>query len=476
MDTYDYAIVGGGPTGLTLAWILCSNNKKVVLIEKENSFGGCHRVQRVDGFFSEHGPRVYSNSYLMFKEILSDMNLNFDDLFTEYKVNLDNIDNKTILSLNFNEKYAFVIAFLTTLINIDYGKNISINKFMYDNNFTEETIDYIGRLCRLTDGASADDYTLFQFIQLANQQIFYKLYQPKVPNDKGLIKNWVEKINETKNITFYLNASVDKILLDNNKVSQLIIIKDNKQMIIRATKFILAIPPKHLYKLLNYSPGLKNAFGDLENWKEKNSYFDYIPLTFHYYNKTELPKLNGFPRTPWGIGFIILSDSMIFDKTEPSKTVISITITMTNIPNEHGKTVNQCSKEEIIEYVKEQLSFFPTPDKIIISPNVVRQAEEWINLDTAYVVTSEGTFLNYNSKFDNLFAVGIYNGNSTYHFTALESSVQNAIEFSKNEIPELKYKYKLKHVTELKDIFYIVLIIIVSLLIIYAIKQYNQTR
>ena len=247
-------------------------------------------------------------------------------------------------------------------------------------------------------------------------------------------------------------------------------------MIIRATKFILAIPPKHLYKLLNYSPGLKNAFGDLENWKEKNSYFDYIPLTFHYYNKTELPKLNGFPRTPWGIGFIILSDSMIFDKTEPSKTVISITITMTNIPNEHGKTVNQCSKEEIIEYVKEQLSFFPTPDKIIISPNVVRQAEEWINLDTAYVVTSEGTFLNYNSKFDNLFAVGIYNGNSTYHFTALESSVQNAIEFSKNEIPELKYKYKLKHVTELKDIFYIVLIIIVSLLIIYAIKQYNQTR
>jgi hypothetical protein len=56
-----------------------------------------------------------------------------------------------------------------------------------------------------------------------------------------------------------------------------------------------------LYHLLNGSLGVEKAFGDLKEWKSKNSYFDYIPLTFHYKNSIELPKIGGFPKTAWGI-------------------------------------------------------------------------------------------------------------------------------------------------------------------------------
>ena len=98
--SYDYAIVGGGPTGMTIAWILSNQKKKVILIEKDKILGGCHKVLRLDGYFTEHGPRVYSNSFLMFIQILSDMNIAFSDLFIPYKFKHVNIDNKTNRQLN----------------------------------------------------------------------------------------------------------------------------------------------------------------------------------------------------------------------------------------------------------------------------------------------------------------------------------------------------------------------------------------
>ncbi len=55
---YDYAIVGAGPAGLTMALYLAKNNKHVILIDRELTIGGCHRVRRVDGMFSDHGPRI----------------------------------------------------------------------------------------------------------------------------------------------------------------------------------------------------------------------------------------------------------------------------------------------------------------------------------------------------------------------------------------------------------------------------------
>jgi len=476
MDNYDYIIVGGGPTGMTLAWILSSNNKKILLLEKESVLGGCHRVQRVDGYFSEHGPRVYSDSYLQFNDILNDMGIDFKQIFTRYKGNIAKIDNKTVLSLTKKEKLALVKAFLFMAFHSDYGKKQSIKKFMIENNFTEGTMDYIERLCRLTDGASSEDYTLFQFLQLMNQQYFYKLFQPKIANDKGLIKLWQNKLVEN-GVKILLKTEVLKINKEDNQIKDIVIIKDGVQLKIPVKKLILAVPPKPLHNIISSSLELNDSFGPIEQlkeWKSKNSYFDYIPLTFHYNSEeVKIPKKDGFPRTPWGIGFIIISDFMDF-KDEPSKQCISICISMTDVPNEKGKTANQSSIEEIIEYVKEQLPMFPKPDKVIISPQVVRSGDKWINMDTAYVVTTENKFLNYKSNIDNLYAVGIFNGKSNYHFTSIESAVQNAVHFCKHEIPDLKYKFEEKHLNEVKYIIYDVLLILLVIIMIFIIKKINK--
>lgn len=450
------------------------SKKKVILIEKDEVLGGCHKVLRVNGYFTEHGPRVYSNSFLMFIEILSDMNIAFTDLFIPYNFKHTNIDNKTILSLNFNEIMALLSAFLKLIVNKEHGKTVSIKDFMIENNFSESSYDYIERLCLLTDGATIEDYTLFQFLQLVNQQLFYSLFQPKLPNDKGLIKIWTNKLLEN-NVKILVNSQVIKIDVENNNVSKLIIIENGVQKEIIANKYVLSVPPKPFYDLISSNPKTENNFGnnkEIQKWKSKNSYFDYITLTFHYKNEVTLPKLNGFPRTPWGIGFVILSNFMNFKTDEPSKTVISICITMLNVPNEQGKTANQSSYEEIIKYVKEQLSFFPNPDLVIISPTIKKSGDVWINEDTAYVVTTKQHFIQPKGKISNLYYVGIHNGNSSYNFTAIESAVQNAIHYCIEEMPELKYRYISKNLMEVRYLVIDAIIIILCIFIIIYIKKY----
>jgi hypothetical protein len=479
--SYDYVIVGGGPTGMTIAWILSNQKKKVLLIEKDEVLGGCHKVLRVNGYFTEHGPRIYSNSFLMFIELLADMDLAFTDLFIPYKSKPTDIDNKTIkinnkinLNLTFSEIMALLLAFLKLIVNKDYGRTVSMKDFMKKNNFSENSYDFIERLCLLSDGATIDNYTLFQFLQYINKQFFYSLYQPKIPNDRGLIKIWTEKLLKN-NVKILLNSKVVKIDVENNNVSRLIINENGIEKEIIANKYVLTTPPKPFYNLISSNPKTENIFGnnkELQKWKVKNSYFDYITLTFHYKNEVTLPKLNGFPRTPWGIGFVILSNFMDFKTDEPSKTVISICISMLNIPNEEGKTVNQCTKEEIIKYVKEQLSFFPNPDLIIISPTIKKINDVWINEDTAYVITTEQRFIKSKGKLSNLYYVGIHNGNSSYYVTTIESAVQNAIHYCIEEIPELKYRYVFKDLMEIRNLVIYAIIIIVCIFLIIYIKKY----
>ena len=251
---YDYVIVGGGPTGLALAWLLIKSNKTVLLIEKEKELGGCHRVQRVDGLFTEHGPRVYSDAYINFIDLLKDMNLDFNELFTEYNFDISNIGNMTAKNFTNSELFAFVISFIYLIINSDFGKNTSMKKFMNDNNFTDKSRDYIARLCVLTDGADVSKYTLFQFLQLINQQSLYKLYQPKLPNDRGLILKW-ENVLRSKGVEFLLNTEVSLIENEGNKIVDLFVksSRPTEQFRVRGKNFILTIPPKPLSKLLSSS-------------------------------------------------------------------------------------------------------------------------------------------------------------------------------------------------------------------------------
>ena len=58
-----YTIIGSGPSGLSLAYVLSLNNIEIDLIERDSQLGGSWNSQWIDGkYFSENSPRVYSHS------------------------------------------------------------------------------------------------------------------------------------------------------------------------------------------------------------------------------------------------------------------------------------------------------------------------------------------------------------------------------------------------------------------------------
>lgn len=485
---YDYIIIGGGPVGLTIAWILAKENKDILLIESEKELGGCHRVERVNGLFAEHGPRVYSDAYLNFIQILESMDIKFDDIMTQYNFDLSNIGLRSKLNFTTHEYASFIIEFIRLIIDPNYSREIPMSKHMNNYNFTEDSKDYVDRLCRLTDGATADKYTLFQFLQLVNQQSLYRLCQPRLPNDRGLILLWKNALLKTKKVNFLMNHDLRKLIKNKDELISSILVydkKNKKEFFIKCRNCILSIPPKPLIKLLNNSKGLENSFGDinkLSKWSSKNSYFHYIPITLHYKQKLKLPKVWGFPKSDWGVAFIVLSDYMEFnDEIEKkfSNTVISTCISYTDRKSSFSnKTANECTIDEIYDEVFRQLKLsfpdLPNNYKMVLSPQVKKDTINniWINYDTAFISSTKLDILNsHSAKIKNLYTVGTHNGNSLYYFTSMESAVQNAIVFCHSILPETEEKYKILDTNHLTSIIIIVLIICLVIIFLFINKK-----
>ena len=482
---YDLIIVGAGPAGLALAQCLRSTYKnKILIIEKESEIGGCHRVRRVDKIFTEHGPRIYSNTYKNFQMLLKDMDSDFYKLFTPYNFSISEIGGQTAFStLSFIELLKIAFEFFILIFDEKHGMNISIGDYMTGHNFSSKSIDMINRLCRLTDGAGADRYTLNEFLELFNQQFFYKLYQPLKPNDIGLFKVWGEFLAKN-NIEIMLDTTVKNINLDGQNLlkSINILTKDGITTEIFANRVVLATPPESFIPILENSVDLvKNTFKNfdqLKEYAENTSYIDYISLTFHWNKKLNLPKVYGFPKSEWGIVFIVLSDYMTFEESA-SQTVLSCAITIPDVVVKSiGKNANQCTKEEIFKEVLNQLrEAYPSledPTLRLLSPGVYYddQQQKWISKDEAFVTSSKEGFLPFKGQIKNLYNLGTHNGYQNYKFTSLESAVTNSIKLSHVLNKKLRCKYEIQNIFTFAQMVRIILIILIILVImIYIFKK-----
>lgn len=268
---------------MTLAFLLSAieNKNQITLVEKLPYIGGCHSVNTEFTAFSEHGPRIYSDRFVYFKNLLTQLGTSWNELFTESKFQISKIG--TFNKYTFGEIISFINAWF--LMPIRNQKSTSMMEFCCRYGFTEPSKNYIDRLCRLTDGTDYSKYSVYKFLALVNQQSLYKLYQPKYPNNIGLFSIFTKALLK-RNVLIKTGTTVDRIQ------SQHIIICNNQT--IDADHIIFAIPPQQMIPILEKS-NLSGIFPINQKYIADNSYNKYPNVCFTWNTNV----LHGVKRV-WG--------------------------------------------------------------------------------------------------------------------------------------------------------------------------------
>jgi hypothetical protein len=436
----DYIIVGSGPSGLTLAWLLAKVGKRCVIVEAGPQIGGCHSVNRQNGKFSEHGPRIYSSSYSTFSRMLGDMGSSFQELFVPYKFIPGLIGTNTVKQLSLYEIGQLTLGYMASIL-FNY-KNTSMSD--YTANFTPAARFYLDSLCRLTDGAALNNYSVHKFMQLINQQILHDIYQPALPNDEGLFKVWKNELTNL-GVEIHTNTKVTSLITGGVQTTVGRIYGKN---------VVLALPPQSIQKINNNCTPMDST------WLKNNTYIDYITINYEWNNRLDLPDIWGFTSTPWGVVYVIMSD---YFKNYKDKTLISVGITKVDSPNNAGQiaryTDNETVKREALRQLRETYPNLPDPDSAVIGSHIGDQ--------TAYI---EGIGLDklqkpypFSSETPHIYNVGTHNGKSPYVFTSLESAVANAHALAHDLEPETQI-YPISQAWTLNWIILIIILVVGFLL------------
>ena len=478
----DVIIIGGGVAGLTFANEVLRKNPdaNIKIIEKDKTLGGCHKVDRRlhkgEYYFCEHAVRIYIGNYVNFIQILKDMNLNFNDLFVKYKYDFINISNKFIMDFKpftYEELIIITRDLLFTIISSDYGINISVKDYAKINNFTPKACKFLDSFCRTTDGGDASRISLNQFLTSTIQSFLYKIYIPRIPNDEGLFKYWNNYLIKNK-VDIRLNSGVKELIADDKNIIKKIILENGEE--INGDLFILAMPPENFMNIIKKSEKTKDAFGDfkkIEMFAEKTDYNEYISMTFIWDYELKLEdKILTFLETEWELSIMIMSNYMKF-KESKAKTVMSISIVLTDVKNSYlKKTANECNEEELINSVYQQIltiyKNIPEPTLYFLNSYYENDLKKWVSNNTAFIKVPNIDYIDFkSSKFKNLYNLGTHNGKHKNSFTSLESAVSNSLKLS-NIIYDKKTR--IKRCFDLRDLSIVIISIIIFLLVLTKIR------
>ena len=287
------AVIGGGPCGSYIAFQLAKQHE-VTLYEQESVLCGCWATKRVDGYFTEHAPRVWFDNYKNSIEFLKEIDIDFEeDFFFVHNV-FRNFITGNIYNFNLSDLFYLTYLYIAPE-SFHQGKSVK-DVFKY---FSKSGKLQLEEYCYLWDGVPPDQFSLQTFTQTFDTFLLYNMYLPKQDSDiwyEPKLKQALKK----RNVSVFLNHKLN-FIKDQN------IFINNKKVI--ADAYVICIPPKPFMDILERSDeNAKQNWGDYKILQEKlkTNYYTAVGIQYHfekrifYKNTKHLPHIFGKFKISWG--------------------------------------------------------------------------------------------------------------------------------------------------------------------------------
>jgi len=431
MQEYDVLIIGGGVSGLIAGIELAKNNKKVILLEKEDTVGGQCRTEVLksgeDTYrFDYGGHRFITNNEVLLsfvEEILGDdllvaqrssVILHQNKVY-EYPLNLKNLFQVAPFKLLAGASIDTlkIIFKLVKPDNSNFSSWITsrFGKTLYDNFFGPYTqklwgvepeklsADWAGQRISLLDLKDVAKKLLFKNKKTA--RTYAKSYRYPKYGFGGLPKKMAKQF-ESLGGTIVLNEGVDKFIYENNIIQSV----HSKNNVYTAKEIISTMPLNEMSSKLGYESGL--GFRSLRFLCIGLDIEDFSPHTWQYVSDFDLlptriqePKRRSPSMSPKGKSSIMLE-----------------------IPCNKNDKIWNMDKEELLKIVKKDLIRlkFDIEDKIVDYFSFTTE-HAYTLMDIEYNDKRDNT-IEYLNNFDNLIMAG---RQGTFRYIFLDTAMETGL-------------------------------------------------
>lgn len=411
-----YCIVGGGPSGLSLAYVLATNNYKVTLIERDDKLGGSWKSDWEDGlYFSENSPRVLSMSPYM-KRFFRQIGLNKEDYGYVY----GRLPNMLLKFLLFFYKNGFnlkdILLFVRETIKSKFVKeNITVKNWLDKTSFSKGFRKSLEIFCILM--CDRTDKT--------NVQSF--LHTLTGPGEKNALKQFrepnkwhtliLDQFKTMNNVTVLLNTEAKELHEYNSKIYQIKCEDREKTFSIDCDKVFLCTQSNNIIDIVKNSSDVIrnnwNSYDWLEQWS-LNTYYIGFGFTINF-TEDDVPMPYEWCwscGSEWTVIILPVSNWLkVPSKDNNVKTVWSVCIVDMDTRSSYtGKTPNESTREEVIEECLRQINNIhkiPKPYKIVTNKRLIKKNGKWMSGKTGFTRNTLG-YLPMKGKIDNLFALGSF--------------------------------------------------------------------
>ena len=452
----DYVVVGSGPCGASLSYLLSKHNYTVTLIERDSQLGGSWNSQWIDGkYWSENAPRVLTASALgnfhnNFVAFLNDLGMKSNDYDNVYYGGIGavtHVSNSLIKLFSILDVLKLAVMIIIALV---YIPNQTVQEWMDNVSLSDTGRKALRMFCILIQ-SEPKQFMLDDFVN--SIVAVPEMKQLKQPNKwNTLLEN---DLKRRKNTTVLKNTEVIRLgtCADGSQVDKVWVRNRSTGEIYPVTgkKIVLSIESPALLRILNASNEVVkhnwNDYGWIKKWCE-DSYYVGFGFQLHFDKPQKMP--SDWCWSCMDDWTVVITDNgkwlspMSRDKNV--KAVWSCCIVTTDTMSRYlKKTANECNEKEVLDECVRQINTRLKqgglaeckPYKITTSEGLRKVDGRWLSQNTGFARGKMG-YLPMRGKLSNLFCLGSCTDIGEPGVTVCARSVDASLHYLARHEPRVK--------------------------------------